>query len=225
MPFKNKKNLLDLIRAICTRVKERDGYLNKTKLIKYLYLIDIEYYRVHKETFTGFHWIFKEFGPWAYEYIELFDSIKTSPEFKVKEGDRPDLDTVFIEVTNENKADLDTIIKDFDFERKARQIIDRWADENLAPMLNYVYFNTEPMVDAERYSLLDFTKIHNLEFVPKFRLSKSSITSTQIQKVREKIRVKSEEQRRTLEHDISYTPPKYDDVYFEGIKLLDEEEL
>lgn len=224
MPIQNKENLLNLIRAICTRVKEREGYLNKTKLIKYLYLLDIEYYRVHNETFTGFRWIFKEFGPWAYEYIDLFDSIKTSPAFRVREGERPDLDTVFIEVTYENKAELDTVIKDFDFERKARQIIDRWADENLAPLLNYVYFNTEPMVDAERYKPLDFSKIHSLEDIPKFTLSKSSLSSTQIQKVKEKIKLKTEEQKMGLKYDTSCTPPKYDDVYFEGIKLLDEEE-
>ena len=224
MPLQNKKNRLDLIKAICTRVKERDGYLNKTKLIKYLYLIDIEYYRIHKETLTGFQWIFKDFGPWAYEYIELFDSIKTSPAFKVKEGERPDLDTVFIEVTRGNEAELDVVIKDFDFERKTRKIIDKWADENLAPMLNYVYFNTEPMVDAERYKPIDFTKIHGLESIPVFKLRTGSLTSTQIRRLKEKINSQIEEQKKSVKYDTSFTPPKYDEIYFEGIELLDKEE-
>ena len=36
--------ILKLVKAICSRVKEKEGYLNKTKLIKYLYLIDLEHY-------------------------------------------------------------------------------------------------------------------------------------------------------------------------------------
>ena len=101
MEVKQKDRILDLVKAICHRVKEKEGYLNKTKLIKYLYLIDVEYYRSHGETFTGFNWIFYDYGPWAYEYNDIFDEIRRSADFVVKDSTRPDLDTQFISTTSE----------------------------------------------------------------------------------------------------------------------------
>lgn len=163
-----------MIRAICSRVQEREGYLNKTKLIKYLYLIDVEYYRVYKELFTGFNWIFKDFGPWAFEYNDIFEAMKRSPDFRIDEGNKPDLDTKFIRT--KESLELGNVISDFDINLKVLRIIDRWADETTAPMLNYVYFYTEPMVDGERGKSLDFTKIHHLEPIPKFELSKGSLS-------------------------------------------------
>src|SRR3972149_9445012 len=160
MPLKNIDKILNLIKAICTRVQEKEGYLNKTKLIKLLYLIDIEHFRIHKETLTGFNLIFKEYGPWAFEYNEVYNELERLPDFKIEDGTRPDLDTKFINVSKDSAIELDKVIDDFEIELKARRIIDRWANENLAPILNYVYFSTEPMVDAERYKPLDFTKIH-----------------------------------------------------------------
>ena len=220
MPLKNDK-ILDLVKAISTRVKERDGYLNKTKLVKYLYLIDIEYYRVHKETFTGFNWIFKDYGPWAFEYNDVFDAIKSSPDFRINEGARPDIDITFINVTKEGETELDQVIEDFSIERVARQIIDRWADESLGPMLNYVYFNTDPMVDAERYKPLDFTKIR-LASVPKFKLKKSSLSTRQLNKLRGEIRSKKAEKGE--KPTTSFTAPQYDEIYWQGMQALDKDD-
>src|SRR5260370_23010379 len=44
----------DLPLALLTRVKERGGNANKTKLLKLLYPADIEHFRKHGETLTGF---------------------------------------------------------------------------------------------------------------------------------------------------------------------------
>ena len=42
-----------------------DGsYFTKTKLLKLLYLFDVEYYRIHRIIFfTGFSWKFYHLGP------------------------------------------------------------------------------------------------------------------------------------------------------------------
>src|SRR5258707_14802558 len=44
----------DLALALLTGVKERGGTANKTKLLKLLYLADIEHFRKHGETLTAF---------------------------------------------------------------------------------------------------------------------------------------------------------------------------
>jgi hypothetical protein len=39
--------LTELITAIVSYVTERGGYITKTKLLKLLYLFDVEFYRAH----------------------------------------------------------------------------------------------------------------------------------------------------------------------------------
>ena len=41
-------DLSNLILSIVSYVKDRGGYVTKTKLIKFLYLIDVEYYRKNR---------------------------------------------------------------------------------------------------------------------------------------------------------------------------------
>ncbi len=64
------------ILGILTRVSERDGSANKTKLLKLLYLADIEHYRRTDETLTGFDWIFYFYGPWAPQYDALLSQLE-----------------------------------------------------------------------------------------------------------------------------------------------------
>ncbi len=72
-------NLLRVIKAILTRARERDGYVTKTKLLKYLYLFDLEHYRRFGNTFTGFTWTFHLYGPWAREFEDLYARLVQSP--------------------------------------------------------------------------------------------------------------------------------------------------
>src|SRR6266481_478389 len=64
------------ILGILTRVSERDGSANKTKLLKLLYLADIEHYRRTDETLTGFDWIFYFYGLWAPQYDALLSQLE-----------------------------------------------------------------------------------------------------------------------------------------------------
>lgn len=220
MSIKNKKKLLDLIVSICTRVKEREGYLNKTKLIKYLYLIDIEYYKENKELLTGFNWIFHNFGPWANEYEEIFKEMEKSPIFTIKEGGRPDLDTKFISCSEKlNVEDLNTNV-----DCKIKRIIDKWADETIGPMLNYVYFKTEPMVNAERYKELDFNNINTLEPRKEFKLTSGTLTKKELIKLKEKINANLKKIGITFPSKPRYMEPKYDDVYQQGMEILNSDD-
>jgi hypothetical protein len=209
MDSQKKKKILDLIKAICSRVQEREGYLNKTKLIKYLYLIDVEYYRRHGAVFTGLNWIFYDYGPWAYEYNDIFNEIDVSSEFTINTGTRPDLDTQFISVSD--GMELSFIFKDLGDLLAARELIDRWADESLSKMLDYVYFHTEPMDGVERHQKLDFSKVQKLALIPNFELTKGNLTKSEKEKIRKKIQERIS-QKRVAQVSNEYTPPKYDQV-------------
>jgi hypothetical protein len=70
-----KPQAKELALAILTRIGEREGTANKTKLLKLMYLADIEYYRATGETLTGFDWLFFLYGPWATKYDALLEQL------------------------------------------------------------------------------------------------------------------------------------------------------
>jgi hypothetical protein len=216
---KQQERVLSLIKAICTRVQEKEGYVNKTKLIKYLYLIDVEYYRNHEKTYTGFNWIFYDFGPWAHEYNKIYDAMSISDEFRITAGSDPKYDAYFI--YSLSKEEFEPLFENVHDELLTRRIVDRWAVENLNTMLNYVYFKTEPMVDAKRNESLDFRKIHSLEPIPKFKLTKGIKTEEERKRIDNLIREKIEASKKEPSPGTAtFTPPNYDDTYFSGVERM-----
>lgn len=215
----NTNRIIQLIKAICWRVKQESGYVNKTKLIKYLYLIDIEYYRNHGKIFTEFPWIFYKFGPWAKEYDDIYDELRKSPYFKIKLGDSEDYDTEWISTSEE--IDFDFIFDDIDDVLISRRITKRWATEKVGEMLNYVYFYTEPMIDAKRYESLDFSKVKSEKGLV-YKRTNSGVSKEEVKAVREKFeQFKMEKNNR--KKIISLPKPRYDDVYWEAVKIMEDD--
>src|SRR5713101_4873865 len=83
-----------LIVAIVTWVVDQESYVTKTKLLKLLYLFDVEYYRVHRQTFTGFSWKFFHLGPWAAEFDPTLDGLVTKTAL-VQQRSNSELETSF----------------------------------------------------------------------------------------------------------------------------------
>jgi len=50
----------ELIAYMVGEINKRGGVATKTKVFLLLYLFDIEYYRAHRQTFTGFTWVFND---------------------------------------------------------------------------------------------------------------------------------------------------------------------
>jgi hypothetical protein len=206
--------LLNLIGAICTRIKEKEGYLTKTKLIKLLYLIDIENYKKFGTTFTGYSWIFYEFGPWAFEYNDTFQQMEMDPDLRIDRGE------AFLISCRERKS-LESVFDNIDLELRARRIIDRWAAEPLGELLNYVYFHTVPMEGAERHKRLDFEKLKSVEPIPKFRLIPGTESNKGKAKLLKRIQDRIASKPKALRH---FTPPKFDEKYFEAVEVMDKED-
>ena len=211
------EKIIDLIKAICTRTQELESYLNKTKLIKLLYLVDVEYYRKYKKTFTSFDWICYDYGPWTYEYNDIYDQIKSSPDFKVVEKEIPK-NISFITCVDDPK-DFSDIFKELEDSMLFRELINKWATEELNEILNYVYFYTEPMIGTKKKEKLDFSKINKFETIPKFKLEKGGLSSQEIRAIRATLK---EKLRRGKEKDIEeVVQPKYDELYWQEMEKLD----
>lgn len=149
MPFGRPQDpdLDDLIVHVVNRALGRDAALTKTKLVKLLYLTDIARSQDGRRLLTGLEWTFFHYGPYAFELEQHLDRMAGNQLDAKERGGTllyvgaPDADT-------ESWPDSTRLLVD--------RIVDRWAAEPLNLLLDYVYFETEPMIDANRGDRLDF---------------------------------------------------------------------
>ena len=136
------------------RLADSEGItLGKTKLVKLLYLLEVEYYRAHRERLTTLKWAFLHYGPYTTELESLLDSpdINVIPE-RLRDGRSRERVTVAEPVCQDYGITSDVI-------RLAKSVMQRWGGFGLESLLDYVYFETEPMYSAKRGQELDFTGI------------------------------------------------------------------
>jgi antitoxin SocA-like protein len=212
----------DVTLAILTRARERAVGLNKTKLLKLLYLADIEHYRKHNETLTGFDWIFLWYGPWAAEYDGLLDDLARTDSIEIEPWDKDELTGFRIQLSE--PRDLNAIIADVDEYYRILRAIDTWADRSLPDLLNYVYFETEPMIGAVSREPLLFDNISK-EPPKLYRRSASGTDPKALNRLRAKLRKYQEEvEAKRTSALAEFRAPVYDDIYASALNALDAEE-
>lgn len=208
-----------LITYVISRLADLEATFGKTKLVKLLYLIDVEFYRACTRKLTDFEWIFYYYGP----YADTIDSV-----LKQLELDIPQENVV---TTSGYKAKIFKAPKYLttEFENEAsylqKSIVDgvlnEWGLEDLNPILSHVYFHTEPMRDAQRGELLDFSNIYR-------SVSLSFSKKAQITKERRKGMIKSFVKAKKLHltsNCQSLDPkPRLDNVFERGLQNLENEE-
>lgn len=145
--------LRPLIAYVVARSKEEGVTLNRTKLVKLLYLIDVERVRSRREPLTGLDWTFFHYGPYALELIDTLEEMEGNELSTQAWGnsvlyrgapDAPDGE----EWVPNIRSMVDTVVK-------------RYAPLELNELLDYVYFRTGPMIDAERGQRLDLQRARN----------------------------------------------------------------
>ena len=212
-----KSEAKELAVAILTRIEEREGSANKTKLLKLMYLADIENYRATGETVTGFDWLFYLYGPWSAEYDTLLEQLDSDGSIKLEkwsegtiEGER---------VSARAHISLETVGLSTDAFFRTRRQIDIWADSGIPKLLDYVYFQTEPMQDAEKLKPLDFTKVSK-EPPTLYRRRNSGTSPGEIQRIRRKFA----EVKRRVEDEEPHQSAPYDDAFLDAMSIFEREE-
>ncbi len=206
----------NLICAIVAWVVEHGSYATKTKLLKLLYLFDVEYYRVHRRTFTGFGWKFFHLGPWAAEFDPILERLvgtsvlmgqRSSSEYEVdfyRAAERVEWRAVFSDVKDE------CILM---------EVLKVWGARSTGEILNYVYFQTAPMEGGIRSQPLDFSLIPP-EARSVYSRSLSGRTRAEIQGVRGRFQAEQAERTARRHQPFAFTPPRYDDEFFEAMAGL-----
>lgn len=150
---RTEPELRDLIAYVVARSRAHGVTLNRTKLVKLLYLMDVERARARREPITGLVWVFFHYGPWAYELIDELEAMEGTvlavrpwheSVLYMGASDAPDGE----EWPATTKAMAD-------------RVIEKYAPLETNELLDYVYFHTGPMIDAKRGEQLNMRAARN----------------------------------------------------------------
>ena len=212
-------DLKPLIAYLIDQVRDQEGTLNKTALVKLIYLVEVEYWRRYGKPVTGLEWRFYHYGPYS---AALDREIDDNPLFQVFGGRNSGYGFSPSPAWKEIQAAFNA-----SYEPAVRRIADdvarKWGLESLETILEYVYFETEPMQDVERGEILDFTKIQ-MEETPIRREPRLSFSDEFISDLRgrwnqrEKVRNNANQGEETPEE------PLYDEVYEEALDMMARDE-
>jgi hypothetical protein len=143
-------DLRSLIAYVIARARDRDVTLNQTKLVKLLYLIDVERAASARPSLTGLRWVFFHYGPYALELPETLEKMEGSEVIVSQWNDAKLYRAAPGAPTGE------------DWPSGTRSLVDsvlrRYAELELNELLDFVYFHTAPMRGAVRGQTLDMTK-------------------------------------------------------------------
>lgn len=164
--------------------------MRKIILIKYLYLLDVYMAQETGKKYTNFTWIFFRFGPWDVEVNDFIENMiqnkliiaerheskyKNSEEFVtlLPIKDSPDRKTLW----NLKQLPLGVYHKIF------IRDLDIFKDD-VYKLLDYVYFDTEPMKNVNMNDILRFDNLQ--KDIPKASVSTGKISNTKAKLLRDK---------------------------------------
>lgn len=161
----------------------KEASVGKTRLVKLLYLVEVEYYRAVSERLTNLEWLFHYYGPYAFE----LEDVLAQPEFTREQiKTKGDKDLTLFRVAEERipygwklDAKISLLVK---------RIVGEWKGKPLEELLDYVYFETEPMqVVQKRGDRLDFTVIKKEPEQVVVPLKASKETERRVSELRKRI--------------------------------------
>jgi hypothetical protein len=210
----------ELIVAVVSYVTASGGYMTKTKLLKLLYLFDLEFYRVYGRTFTQFQWKYFHLGPWTREFDPVFDQLLSHGELSEHTSERSEFDTRFLRAGE--SVDLRKLVANYREEAILKIVLDTWGGSTTGEILDYVYFRTEPMEYGIRNEPLDFSKV--VQQVPDpYKRTPSDKTPGEIKALRKTFGQTIA--GKLAKPNFQFTPPEYDEQFRAAIEKLDAGEL
>jgi hypothetical protein len=207
-----------LIPVVVSYVSQKGGYVTKTKLLKLLYLCDVEYYRVFRRLLTGFQWKFFHLGPWAREFDPLLEELVGHGVLVESVSSRPDYETKNFRTSED--FDLASLFETFKEEAPVKRVLERWAESSTGEILDYVYFHTEPMEHGIRSEALDFTTISEQPALNYVRQA-SGKTPQDIKAARKKLLEQLSRRSGQAAKAFAFTSPRYDEEFLEALERLD----
>jgi len=211
----------NLIHAVVSQAVEKGGYVTKTKLLKLLYLLDVEYYRLHRQTYTGFNWKFFHLGPWAREFDPLIEELVRTETLLERASTKQEYDAKFFHAAE--PRDTSGLFSTFADESLLRSVLNTWSEASTGEILDYVYFHTEPMEHGIRNEALDFSTVSQ-DKPEKYIRPQSSSSEKEIRKSRRAFQEKLGQQD-AQPAKFEFTPPRYDEEFAKALEKIEATDL
>ncbi|MFH1230363.1 MAG: type II toxin-antitoxin system antitoxin SocA domain-containing protein [Planctomycetota bacterium] len=199
-----------IVAYLLKEAKDRNTPLTKVALIKILYLLEVEYFRYMRHRLTNLEWQFYHYGPYPPKIELILDKNFDLDRQSSKDG--KEFILLFPNQVLEKSLNYNAI--PLEINGIANEIIDNWAGMPLKDLLNYVYFETEPMQGVKRKDILDFNKIRPIENI---RIEISEEKRKQLQQIQNRL-IDVATQNKTY-----HCEPIHDTLYLKNIALWDEE--
>ena len=212
-------DLKPLIAYLIDQVRDQGGSPNRTVLVKLVYLVDVECWRKLGKPATGLEWRFHHYGPYAAEmerdvndnaFLHVFGNQRSGYGFSTS-SDWKDIHAAF-----NNR-----------FEPRIRRIADsvvkQWGLEPLETLLEYVYFETEPMQKARRGETLDFSTIQTEETSAR-RAARLFFSDEFITNLRTRWDERRNPPGTPGREKATPSEPVYDEIYEEALELMADDE-
>ena len=206
----NNKLVNDFIVFIAEQLYYMSAPVTTIRIIKILYLTDIEYYKKHKRTLSTINWVRYKYGPYFFELPRILQSSSLGiqvDEILTEQG--------FTRAFKPTKKVKDSPSFDFSAEQIISTLITKWGNEDLGRFLDFVY-RTPPMVTAEFGKPLDFST-----------LEMKNMTT---QKIERHIQLESKDSL-SIQNMLSERTSKinirqfeFDKEYYDAIRILDSED-
>lgn len=206
----------ELFLQILAEAADRNASIGKTHLVKFLYLVEVEYFRLARQRLTDVQWLFYYYGPYALELEEVL----AQPEFEKTEfttqNGKEFVRYRVAEQVRDYKTSLDARLT-----LMIKRIVGDWKDKSLPELLDYVYFETEPMQAVKkRGDVLDFSTIKPESEIEKvIPLKASRATEKKVAELRVRMRPFLEAMG-----EAHLNEPEYSKDYIAAMRAWAEEE-
>ncbi len=219
--------IINLIKYIVCYATDHDISLTTIRLVKFVYLADLYYARLNAgATITQFPWAFINYGPYCRNVMESIDEavLKGFINSKTLESKYSEKKYRLFSCDDDHYTEIK---KEFQFAviSELQYAIRKYGDDT-AQLLDYVYFNTEPMEDVKKGDFLDFSLARQPEPIPSIetkKLAKKDIENIRI--LVKKLKEKHKAAEENLLKDYKETEKWRDELYFKTLDAIDSEPL
>lgn len=195
-----------------------------TSLVKFVYLVDYSHAKESSGAkLTSLGWRFLHFGPFDGAVMTGIDGLEHMGWVNRQAGGGIDKDYQLYSLAESiTRRTLESIGLSVRAAGRVRQYLQDYARDQ-SKLLNFVYFQTEPMDDATPEAMLDFSSCRADRWQDIKPLKTNPIQSDALKAHRERIAT------RHAAEDAKMTTPiiwqgQYDDVYFRAMDMLDATE-
>ena len=205
--------LRDLVGYVIREAQDRGFQLLKTQLVKLLYLADVEALRSGMPRITDVQWVFYKYGPYA---AEVDRAIRELVGVEVQEIEGVSArGRAYRRYTADPAEDHEAGLAPWE-KVILGGVLDRWLGEDLNRLLDHVYFETEPMLEAEWGKPLDLSLVQPRRPGPSVRWTAE--LEARLRELRQRLRRKAEEELERAKRDREAHRPRYDDLFFEAME-------